>query len=327
MVLNKNLIFSKNMNNTTLSISNGSSWLLNNNTQATNTYSLSTTKGDDSFLKYLRAIQKFAILTKEEEEYHAKNYFENQDNNSAKILVESHLRLVVKIANRFKNYGLPMIDLVGEGNLGLIQALKKFQPQKGFRFSTYAMWWIRAFIQDFVLRSWSLVKIGTTNAQKKLFFNLHKIKKKLGLNYSNNALEQGNIEKIAQTLNVKSEEVKEMDSRLTQSDYSINHQINNCEDESIEIGDLLASDQKNQEQIAIENQDQNFKKQIFSQAFVKLNPREQDILQKRQLSEEGATLEDLSKFYKISRERIRQIEENAIKKIKKEIAEILKKNN
>lgn len=315
------------MNNTTLSISNNSNSLFNYNAYETKSYSLPSSTSADGFLKYLNTIQKFAILTKEEEEYHAKNYYENNDNYSAKILIESHLRLVVKIANRFKNYGLPMIDLVGEGNLGLIQALKKFQPQKGFRFSTYAMWWIRAFIQDFVLRSWSLVKIGTTNAQKKLFFNLHKIKKKLGLTYNNNALEQDNIEKIAQTLNVKSEEVKEMDSRLTQSDYSINHQINNSEDESIEIGDLLASDQKNQEQIAIENQDHNFKKQIFSQAFAKLNQREQDILHKRQLSEDASTLEDLSKFYKISRERIRQIEENAIKKIKKEIVEILKKNN
>jgi len=305
-------------------INNSSSFKTNNNSQVGLGFN-----GDEGFLKYLRAIQKFAILSKEEEEYHAKNYYENKDNLSAKILVESHLRLVVKIAHRFKNYGLPVVDLVSEGNLGLIQALKKFQPQKGFRFSTYAMWWIRAFIQDFVLRSWSLVKIGTTTAQKKLFFNLHKIKKKLGLNNSNfannQALSEENIVKIAQTLNVKSEEVKDMDSRLNQADYSINHQINNGENDNIEVGELIPCDQKNQEQIAIEGQDYKLKKQIFTQAFAKLNQREQDIIQKRQLSEESSTLEDLSKFYKISRERIRQIEENAIKKIKKEIAEILQK--
>ncbi|MFM7620231.1 MAG: RNA polymerase factor sigma-32 [Alphaproteobacteria bacterium] len=310
--------------NTLSIINNSSSFKTNNNSQVGFGFN-----GDEGFLKYLRAIQKFAILSKEEEEYHAKNYYENKDNLSAKILVESHLRLVVKIAHRFKNYGLPVVDLVSEGNLGLIQALKKFQPQKGFRFSTYAMWWIRAFIQDFVLRSWSLVKIGTTTAQKKLFFNLHKIKKKLGLNNSNfannQALSEENIIKIAQTLNVKSEEVKDMDSRLNQADYSINHQINNGENDNIEVGELIPCDQKNQEQIAIEGQDYKLKKQIFTQAFAKLNQREQDIIQKRQLSEESSTLEDLSKFYKISRERIRQIEENAIKKIKKEIAEILQK--
>jgi len=277
----------------------------------------------DSFVEYLRKIQKFAILTKEEEEFHTKNYYENNDNNSARILIESHLRLVVKIAGRFKNYGLPIIDLVQEGNLGLIQALKKFQPSKGFRFSTYAMWWIRAFIQDFVLRSWSLVKIGTTNAQKKLFFNLHKIKKRLGIEQSNNAIDEVNIKKIAETLNVDCKEVSDMDSRLSQRDYSLNHQIHNDENDSIEIGDILESSDESQEQIAINTQDQLQKKQILSQAFSKLDSRQQDILQKRHLDDNVSTLEDLSQIYKVSRERIRQIEENAIKKIKKEIAEIM----
>jgi RNA polymerase sigma-32 factor len=277
----------------------------------------------DSFVEYLRKIQKFAILTKEEEEFHTKNYYENSDNNSARILVESHLRLVVKIAGRFKNYGLPIIDLVQEGNLGLIQALKKFQPSKGFRFSTYAMWWIRAFIQDFVLRSWSLVKIGTTNAQKKLFFNLHKIKKRLGIHQSSNSIDDVNIKKIAETLNVDCKEVRDMDSRLSQGDYSLNHQIYNDENDNIEIGDLMESNDESQEQIAITNQDQLQKKQIFAQAFSKLDSRQQDILQKRHLNENVSTLEDLSQLYKVSRERIRQIEENAIKKIKKEIVEII----
>jgi RNA polymerase sigma-32 factor len=274
---------------------------------------------NDRFLNYLRTIQKFNLLSKEEEEFHTKNYFTKHDSNSAKILIESHLRLVVKIANRFKNYGLPLIDLVSEGNLGLIQALKKFQPQKGFRFSTYAMWWIRAFIQDYVLRSWSLVKIGTTNAQRKLFFNLHKIKKKLGIEKNITAIDDNHLEKIARTLNVDTKEVKEMDSRMSQGDYSINYKISNDGD-CIEVGELIPSEQISQEQIVIENQEYQHKKQIFNLAFASLNPREQDIIQKRQLAEDPITLDELSKFYKISRERIRQIEENAIKKIKREIA-------
>ena len=294
-----------------------------NNLSVINQQIAKTNKSKDSFFEYLRKIQKFAILSKQEEEYHTKNYYENNDNNSARILIESHLRLVVKIAGRFKNYGLPIIDLVQEGNLGLIQALKKFQPSKGFRFSTYAMWWIRAFIQDFVLRSWSLVKIGTTNAQKKLFFNLHKIKKRLGIEQSNNAIDEVNIKKIAETLNVDCKEVSDMDSRLSQGDYSLNHQIHNDENDSIEIGDVMASSDESQEQIAISTQDQLQKKQIFTQAFLKLDSRQQDIIQKRHLDDNVSTLEDLSQIYKVSRERIRQIEENAIKKIKKEIAEIM----
>ena len=296
------------------------------NTEVLKKYQPSRDYSKDNFLQYLRKIQKFAILTKEEEEFHTKNYYENSDNNSARTLIESHLRLVVKIAGRFKNYGLPIIDLAQEGNLGLIQALKKFQPQKGFRFSTYAMWWIRAFIQDFVLRSWSLVKIGTTNAQKKLFFNLHKVKKRLGIEQSSNAIDEISIKKIAETLNVDCKEVKDMDSRLSQGDYSLNHQIYNDENDSIEIGDIMASSDESQEQIAITNQDLSQKKQIFAQAFLKLDYRQQDILQKRHLDENVSTLEDLSQIYKVSRERIRQIEENALKKIKKEIAEILQKN-
>lgn len=296
------------------------------NAEVLKKYQPSRDYSKDNFLQYLRKIQKFAILTKEEEEFHTKNYYENSDNNSARTLIESHLRLVVKIAGRFKNYGLPIIDLAQEGNLGLIQALKKFQPQKGFRFSTYAMWWIRAFIQDFVLRSWSLVKIGTTNAQKKLFFNLHKVKKRLGIEQSSNAIDEISIKKIAETLNVDCKEVKDMDSRLSQGDYSLNHQIYNDENDSIEIGDIMASSDESQEQIAITNQDLSQKKQIFAQAFLKLDYRQQDILQKRHLDENVSTLEDLSQIYKVSRERIRQIEENALKKIKKEIAEILQKN-
>lgn len=278
-------------------------------------------KNDDGFNQYLREIQKFPILTPEQEYEYATKFAKNNDKEAGKILIQSHLRLVVKIAYKFKNYGLPASDLVAEGNIGLIQALKKFEPEKGFRFSTYAMWWIRAFIQDYVLRSWSMVKIGTTSAQKKLFFNLNKIKKKLGINHSDNQISNENINKIASDLNVSKEEVLDMDSRLTQSDKSLNTKIN---DEETEIGDQMSDNSPSQEEIAIKNQEISRQKTLFKKAFDQLNDREKEIILKRQLIDDPQTLEELSQSFKVSRERIRQIEENAIKKIKKFITEFLK---
>jgi RNA polymerase sigma-32 factor len=277
---------------------------------------------DSSFAQYLREIQKFPLLTLEEEQKYGQLVYEKQDKEAAKMLIQSHLRLVAKMAGKFKNYGLPPVDLVAEGNLGLIQAVKKFDPNKGFRFSTYAMWWIRAFMQDFVLRSWSLVKIGTTAAQKKLFFNLSKIKKRLGI--EENTLSPAQIKRIASDLNVSEKEVSEMSSRLSQGDTSLNNAVGDDED-SKEIGDFLASSEENQEDLAIKNQEAARKAALFRMAFATLNDREKDILVKRQMVEESMTLEELSQIYKVSRERIRQIEENAIKKIKKEIANIEKK--
>lgn len=277
---------------------------------------------DASFAQYMREIQKFPLLTKEEEEEYGRRVFENQDKEAAKMLIQSHLRLVAKMAGKFKNYGLPPIDLVAEGNLGLIQAVKKFDPHKGFRFATYAMWWIRAFMQDYVLRSWSLVKIGTTAAQKKLFFNLSKIKKRLGM--QENVLSPDQIARIASDLNVTEKEVFEMSSRLAQGDTSLNNPISDDEDGK-EMVDLMASQEESQEEIAIQNQERTRQHALFYAAFSTLNDREKDILLKRQLSEEVMTLEELSQIHKVSRERIRQIEENAIKKIKKEIAILEKK--
>jgi RNA polymerase sigma-32 factor len=278
---------------------------------------------DNSFFKYLKQIQQFPILTPEEEKEYAIRFAEKQDKKAGEKLIQSHLRLVVKMASKFRNYGLSTSDLVSEGNLGLIQALKKFDPRKGFRFSTYSMWWIRAYIQDYILKSWSLVKIGTTVAQKKLFFNLNKIKKRLGIKtVDGNALNQYQIHRIAEDLNVSEKEVREMDSRLSQGDSSLNNSISNENGESKELGDLLESKDPTPEAIAIDNQDLNLKQQIFYKAFENLNDREKDILNKRQLAEKAMTLEDLSQIYKVSRERIRQIEENAIKKIKKEAAKI-----
>jgi RNA polymerase sigma-32 factor len=272
---------------------------------------------DRGFLQYLQEIKKFPILTAEEEFNYGVRFFENGDKEAAKALIQSHLRLVVKIAGKFRNYGLPIIDLVSEGNLGLMQAVKKFDPHKGFRFATYAMWWIRAYIQDYVLHSWSLVKIGTTLAQKKLFFNLGKIKKRLGIN-SNGALNPNHVNQIATDLNVSEKEVIEMNSRLSQSDTSLNNLVGE-EDDSVEVVDLMASNDDSQEIIAIENQKKSRQEFLFKRAFASLNDREKDILTKRQMIENAMTLEELSQLYGVSRERIRQIEENAIRKIKKTV--------
>lgn len=285
--------------------------------------------GDGGFLQYLQNIQKFPLLTAEEEFNYGVRFAERGDKEAAKMLIQSHLRLVVKIAGKFKNYGLPIVELVSEGNLGLMQAVKKFDPHKGFRFSTYAMWWIKAYIQEYILRSWSLVKIGTTLAQKKLFFNLHKIKKLIGLQdqkilSENNALPPEHISRIASELNVSEKEVVEMNSRLSQSDTSLNNLVSS-EDDSKEIVDLMAANQESQEEIAIHNQEKSRQEAMFKKAFATLNDREKDILIKRQMSENPLTLEELSQIYKVSRERIRQIEENAINKLKREVSKLSKK--
>ncbi|MBM3590009.1 MAG: RNA polymerase sigma factor RpoH [Alphaproteobacteria bacterium] len=281
---------------------------------------ITSVKSDDSFANYLREIQKFPILSPEQEYDYAVRFAEQNDKEAGKILIQSHLRLVVKIAKKYRNYGLSQSDLIAEGNMGLIHALKKFEPHKGFRFSTYSMWWIRAFIQDYVLRSWSLVKIGTTSAQKKLFFNLNKIKKRLGVYNNDVALPHEKVENIARTLNVTSQEVIDMNTRMTQGDSSLNKKIGHDED-SFEMADMMRDETPSQEEIAIDNQEKSRQSELFKKAFDKLNPREQEIIFKRQLAQDSQTLEELSQHFKVSRERIRQIEENAIKKLKKFITE------
>ena len=220
---------------------------------------------DAGFAEYVRSVQKFPILTAEEEFEYARLVFEEHDKEAAKMLIQSHLRLVVKMAGKFKNYGLSPRDLVAEGNLGLMQAVKKFDPYKGFRFSTYAMWWIRAFMQDYVLRSWSLVKIGTTLAQKKLFFNLSKIKRKLGMKET--TLDHEQVTRIAHELNVSEKEVTDMSSRLSQGDTSLNNPIGDDED-SKEMGDLIAANKESQEEIAIQNQEAKRKSVLFQPLFL-----------------------------------------------------------
>lgn len=278
----------------------------------------------DSFSQYLQEIHKFPILTAEEEYQYAKNFQEKGDKEAAKMLVQSHLRLVVKIAAKFKNYGLPVKDLVSEGNVGLVKAVKKFDPDRGFRFSTYAMWWIRASVQEYLLRSWSLVKIGTTAAQKKLFFNLHKIKRRLGSfdGEKEASLDDEQVKKVAKELDVGEKEVKEMDSRLGGGDISLNSKVGGDDNGGAELAEIIVCEDDNQEQKAIDLQEKQERENLLREAFLVLNERERDILIKRQMSEVSSTLEELSTTYNISRERIRQVEQNALNKIKKEIARL-----
>lgn len=282
-----------------------------------------------SFYRYVNEVHKFPMLTPEEEYEYSMKFVETGDPELAKKLIQSHLRLVVKMAGKYKNYGLPMPDLVAEGNLGLIHAVKKFDPEKGFRLSTYAMWWIRAYIQEYILRSWSMVKMGTTLAQKKLFFNLHRIKRRIGAVSSdrtvdgsyNAALTQDQVKLIADDLNVSEKDVITMDSRLTQGDSSLNKMVGDDEGDGKEMLDLMASQDPSQEDIIADEQELQQRQSLFQKAFEKLNDREKDILTRRQMVEKSMTLEDLSQIYKVSRERIRQIEENAIRKIRKSIQE------
>ena len=266
---------------------------------------------------YLQEIKKFPILSAAEEHMLAKRYQDHDDTEAAHKLVTSHLRLVVKIAMGYRGYGLPITDLISEGNLGIMRAVKKFNPDKGFRLATYAMWWIRAQIQEFVLRSWSLVKIGTTAAQKKLFFNLKKIKNQLkAINQGN--LSPENVREIASRLDVKEAEVIEMDNRLYASDQSLNKSIN--DDIGSEWQDMLI-DENDTQDVIIENKDEyNFRKDLVFKSMKVLNLREKEIIKLRRLSDKPTKLKELSQKFKISRERVRQIEEKALEKLQKEVA-------
>ena len=268
---------------------------------------------------YLQEIKKFPMLTAEEEYMLAKRYKEHGDSDAAHKLVTSHLRLVAKIAMGYRGYGLPVTDLISEGNVGIMQAVKRFDPEKGFRLATYAMWWIRAQIQEYVLHSWSLVKIGTTAAQKKLFFNLRKIKNQL-TSIDSGILSPENVREIATRLDVKEGEVIDMENRLFTSDQSLNVKLG--EEHDTEWQDLIEDKQETQDRI-IENKDElDYRRSLFSKAFEVLNEREKAIIKLRKLSENPLKLEDLSKKYKISRERVRQIEEKALEKLQKEISNI-----
>ena len=279
---------------------------------------------EGSLSKYLAQIKKFPMLSAEEEYMLAKSWRDRGNLKSAQKLVTSHLRLVAKIAMGYRGYGLPVSELVSEGNIGLMQAVKKFDPEKGFRLATYAMWWIKASVQEYILRSWSLVKMGTTSAQKKLFFNLKKIKKQLAPNNSGD-LNIEHVKEISKRLNVKKEEVISMNRRMFGKEKSLNDPIK--DDDGTEWQDWIVDNNLDQELKLSQAQEFNQRKKLMNDSIGILNPREKAILTARRLSEEPSTLDDLSKKYKISRERIRQIETKAFEKLQKAMLNADKSKN
>ena len=273
---------------------------------------------------YLAQIKKFPMLDAEEEYMLAKNWRENGNLQSAHKLVTSHLRLVAKIAMGYRGYGLPVNELISEGNIGLMQAVKKFDPDKGFRLATYAMWWIKASIQEYVLRSWSLVKMGTTTAQKKLFFNLKKLKNQIAPGQEGD-LKDEHVDEISKRLDVDSKEVVNMNRRLMGQEKSLNDPIKSGETD--EWQDWLVDKSLDQELMISQKQEYEDKKNLLNDAMKILNEREKEIIIARRLSENPKTLEELSKKYKISRERIRQIETKAFEKLQKSMINANKSKN
>lgn len=293
------------------------------NTKTINT-NLPTITSEGSLSSYLAQIKKFPMLSAEEEYMLAKNWRDRGDLKSAHKLVTSHLRLVAKIAMGYRGYGLPVSELVSEGNIGLMQAVKKFKPEKGFRLATYAIWWIKASIQEYVLRSWSLVKIGTTTAQKKLFFNLKKLKNKLAPANTTD-LKPEHVDEISKRLNVNKEEVISMNRRLYGKEKSLNDPVKN--EDGLQWQDWLVDDNLDQELKLSQNQELQERRKLMNDSMSILNSREKEILTSRKLSENICTLNDLSKKYKISRERVRQIEAKAFEKLQKAMLNAAKSNN
>jgi RNA polymerase sigma-32 factor len=271
--------------------------------------------------RYMQEIRRFPMLEPEEEYMLAKRWVDHEDSGAAHKLVTSHLRLAAKIAMGYRGYGLPQAEVISEANVGLMQAVKRFDPEKGFRLATYAMWWIRASIQEYILRSWSLVKLGTTSAQKKLFFNLRKAKNRIG------ALEEGdlhpdNVKRIATDLGVTEEEVISMNRRMSGSDASLNATVGTEDGSSTQWQDWLEDEDANQAVAYEEHDELTARRELLAQAMEVLNEREKDILVQRRLADETVTLEDLSAQYDVSRERIRQIEVRAFEKLQKRMQEL-----
>ncbi|SIO35828.1 RNA polymerase, sigma 32 subunit, RpoH [Rhodovulum sp. ES.010] len=271
--------------------------------------------------RYLQEIRKFPLLEPEEEYMLAKRWVDHHDTEAAHQLVTSHLRLAAKIAMGYRGYGLPQAEVISEANVGLMQAVKRFDPEKGFRLATYAMWWIRAAIQEYILRSWSLVKLGTTSAQKKLFFNLRKAKARIG------ALEEGdlrpeNVAQIAHDLSVTEDEVIAMNRRLSGGDASLNAMVGTEGDTSTEWQDWLEDDDADQAEAYAEKDELESRRELLVQAMDVLNEREKDILLQRRLKDQPVTLEELSGVYDVSRERIRQIEVRAFEKLQKRMKDL-----
>jgi len=286
------------------------------------TKSVPALSGEQSLNRYLSEIRKFPILTAEQEYMLAKRYQEHEDPEAAAQLVSSHLRLVAKIAMGYRGYGLPVSDLISEGNVGLMQGVKKFEPDRGFRLATYAMWWIKASMQEFILRSWSLVKMGTTAAQKKLFFNLRRMKKQLEA-YEDSDLRPEDVTKIATDLGVPEQEVINMNRRMMMGgDASLNVSLRGGEEGSGEWQDWLTDDRPLQDETVADMQESQMRMAMLSEAMESLNERERHILTERRLTEKPQTLEELSQAYNVSRERIRQIEVRAFEKLQKAMQRI-----
>lgn len=269
--------------------------------------------------RYLSEIRKFPVLTEQEEYMLAKRFKEHNDISAAHKLTTSHLRLVAKIAGQYRGYGLPASELVAEGNIGLMQAVRRFDPERGFRLATYAIWWIRAAIQEYVLRSWSLVKIGSSSAQKKLFFGLRKLKNSIRGNepFAHSVLTPQEVTEIAQKMGVEESDVVDMDTRMSAHDQHINSKVGDDSDD--EWQDMLVEPSADQETLLLESQEKKLNNTQLESAMAKLNDREQDIIRARHLKEDPSTLEELSKTYNISRERVRQIETRAMEKLQKEM--------
>ena len=289
----------------------------------TKKYNLPILSNEGGLYGYLAQIKKFPMLDSEEEYMLAKNWKQTGNLKSAEKLVTSHLRLVAKIAMGYKGYGLPVNEMISEGNVGLMQAVKKFEPEKGFRLATYAMWWIKASIQEYILRSWSLVKIGTTTAQKKLFFNLKKIKNQIAPTTEGD-LRDEHVSEIANKLSVTKDEVISMNRRMAGKEHSLNAPIGEDGDE---WQDWLTDKEMDQELKFSQNEEMEKRKGLLEESIKILNNREKEILYSRRLNDEPLTLEVLSKKYKISRERIRQIENKAFEKIQKHMLNSAKSKN
>jgi len=290
---------------------------------AVTNYNLPALSNEGGLSAYLAQIKKFPMLAAEEEYMLAKNWRNTGNIKSAEKLVTSHLRLVAKIAMGYKGYGLPVSEMISEGNVGLMQAVKKFKPEKGFRLATYAMWWIKASIQEYILRSWSLVKIGTTTAQKKLFFNLKKVKNQIAPK-SEGDLKDEHVTEIADKLSVSKDEVVSMNRRLSGKEFSLNAPIGEDGDE---WQDWLVDKELDHDLKFAQKEEMKQRKDLLSDSIKILNDREKEILYARRLNDEPTTLEDLSKKYKISRERIRQIENKAFEKLQKHMLNSAKSKN
>ena len=290
---------------------------------STTKYNLPTISNEGGLSVYLAQIKKFPMLDAEEEYMLAKNWRSTGNLKSAEKLVTSHLRLVAKIAMGYKGYGLPVSDIISEGNVGLMQAVKKFEPEKGFRLATYAMWWIKASIQEYIMRSWSLVKIGTTTAQKKLFFNLKKLKNQIAPK-SEGDLKDEHVNEIAKKLDVNKEEVVSMNRRLSGKEHSLNVPIG---EDGGEWQDWIVDKEMDQELKFTQKEEMDQRKDLLKDSIKILNDREKEILFARRLNDEPTTLENLSKKFKISRERIRQIENKAFEKVQKHMLNAAKSRN